>query len=139
AEGALHGDRLGLVAERGRGRVRVDVLHVGGTQGGIPERVYHRQACAVAVFRGRGDVIGIATHAEADELGVNARTAPARVLQLLQKHRTAPVAQHEAVAVPVPRAARLGGGLVARGERLRLVERAQPSARGGPLPDGRNA
>src|SRR5207248_10156853 len=58
----------------------------------------------------RSDVIGIAAHAKADHLGVDAGAAGARMPELLEHHRTAPVAQHEPVAVEVPRTARLLGG-----------------------------
>ena len=56
------------------------------------------------------------------------------VLELLEQDRAAAVAEHEAVAVQVPGAARLLRRIVAGGQRLRLAEAAKPAARGGHLP-----
>ncbi len=109
----------------------VDVLHLVGIQVGIAQGIDHGESGAVAVLGGRGDVVGIPAHAKADELGVDARAALARVLEFLQQHGAAAVAQHEAIAVLVPRAARLLRGLVARRQRLGLPEAAQSAARGG--------
>ena len=72
----------------------------------VLQRVGHGEARALAVLRRRGDVIGVAAHAEADQLGVDARAALLRVLELLEDDRAAAVAEHEAVAVLVPGPAR---------------------------------
>src|SRR5215468_12438691 len=55
------------------------------------------------------------------------------MLELFQEHCAAAIAQHEAVAVLVPRTAGFLGCIVARGKRLRLAEAAEPTARCGHL------
>src|SRR6185437_9187734 len=95
---------------------------VGWIQRGVLERVRHCEAGALAVLWRQSDVVGVPAHAEADELRVDAGAAPARMLELLEDESAAAIAQYEAVALEVPRAARLGGSLVARRERLRLRE-----------------
>ena len=84
--------RLRLVAERRRGRVRVDVLHVRRIQLRILQGIRHGEARALAVFRRRGDVVRVAAHAEADELRVDAGAALLRVLELLENDGAAAVA-----------------------------------------------
>ncbi len=63
-------------------------------------------------------MIGIAVHAEADQLGVNAGAAPPGVFVFFQHQHAGAVAQHEAVTLGVPRAAGRRRVVVARRQRL---------------------
>ena len=95
AEAALHGQRLGTIAQIGRRGMGVDVLDLARIQSGIPECIGHREACAFAVFRRCGDVMSIAAHAEAHEFGIDARAARLGMLVLFQQsaHRHRPTAR----------------------------------------------
>ena len=83
------------------------------------------QARTVAVFGRRGDVVRIAAHAEADQLGVDARAARlarARVLRApwRRRHRRARSRRD-----PGPRGGWLPAAIVARRQRLGLAEAAE--------------
>jgi hypothetical protein len=69
AEGQL--DRVGLVlvAQRRRGAVRIEVLHLVDVDAGILQRIDHAAARTVGIRRGH--VEGVAAHAEAGNLGVD--------------------------------------------------------------------
>ena len=85
AEAPLDGDRLDPVVVRRRGAVGVDVID--GVRGSTPaaSRAFFIDAYgAVAVLGRRGHVVGVAGHAVADELGVDACAARPRVLELLE-------------------------------------------------------
>ena len=56
---------------------------------------------AIAVRRGRGDVVGVARHAVADQFGIDFRAALLGVLVFLQHHDAGALAHHEAVAILV--------------------------------------
>src|SRR3546814_7852070 len=79
---------LDLVAQRRRGAVRVDVVDIAGIQPGALQRRLHRQEAAVAVFRRRGDVVGVAGQAVADHLCIDRRAARLGVLELFQHPHT---------------------------------------------------
>ena len=67
--------------------MRVEVLHRrSGIELRIAQRIDHRQTRAVPVFRRRGDVMRIAAHAKADELGIDPRAARLGVLELFEHH-----------------------------------------------------
>ena len=75
----------------------------------------------------------VGAHAEADQLGVDLRAAPLRVLVLLEHEHAGAFAEDEAVAVLVPRA-RGGRGIVVAGrERARRREAADAERRDGRL------
>ena len=57
---------------------------------------------AVAVRGRRGDVVGVARQAVADDLGVDLGAALLGVLVFLEHHDAGALAHDEAVAVPVP-------------------------------------
>src|SRR5438094_466367 len=66
---------------------------------------------------------------------------PSRIASTEKSASTTPAAPRRCpviVAVEVPRTARLLGGVVARGERLRLAEAAETAARGGHFPAARD-
>src|SRR5205807_6996729 len=90
----------------------------------------HREPRALAVLGRRGNVIGIPAHAKTNELGINARPPAPRMLELFQDDGTAAITEHEAVAILIPRAARLCWGIVAGGEGLRLAEAPEAADRG---------
>jgi hypothetical protein len=93
-------DRLRLVqVVRGRrGAMRIDVLDVGQAQAGVLHRAAHRPLRALAVWRRRREVVGVAGRSEADDLPVHARAAALRVLELLEDEDRSPFPHHEAVA-----------------------------------------
>src|SRR5690606_2596422 len=62
-------------------------------------------------------VVGVGTHAVAGELAVDARSALAGMFIFFEHEYAGTLAQHEAVAVDVPRARCRGGVIVARGKR----------------------
>src|SRR6185437_15637250 len=69
-------------------------------------------------------------HAEADELRIDTGATLARMLKLLEDQGAPAVAQHEPVAVAIPRPAGFGRSLVAGRERLRLREARKTADRG---------
>ncbi|MNS72848.1 hypothetical protein D3C72_1062680 [compost metagenome] len=115
AKGQLHSVGLVLVAQR-RGRaVRVQILHFVGIDAGVFQRSHHAAARAVGV-RG-GHVERVATHAEANQLRIDLGAACLGRLILLEHHHAGTLAQHEAVAVLVPRTRGCGRIVVAGGQR----------------------
>src|SRR5690606_29086302 len=124
AEGALDGNGLALVAHLRGSAVGVDVIDVLGIDAGVGQRRDHALARALAVFRRRGDVIGIAALAHADQLAVDLRAARLGVFVFLQHQHAGAVGQHEAVAVLVPGTRSALGIVVAGGQRARRAEAA---------------
>ena len=123
-------DRVGLVdvAERRRRAVRVEVLDlVGVERRPLRSAALHRALRAVDVRRGHVERVG--AHAEADQLGVDLGAAPLRVLVLLEHQDAGALAEDEAVAVLVPRAARRSAGSSLRVDSARAA--AKP-----PMPSG---
>ncbi len=97
---------------------------------GALERHLHAAEGAVAVLGRRGDVVGVAGHAVADDLGVDLRAALLGVLEFLEHDDAGALAHDEAVAVLVPRPRRL---------LRRVVEAASTGARGGEAGDAEPA
>ena len=106
-ENPFHGGQFDFVAERRRGAVGVDVIDVLGVGPGPFQRRFHAPLGAAAVFRRRGNVMGVAGQAEADDLGHDIGAAGLGVLQLFEHQGPGPVAHDEAVAVLVPGPGRL--------------------------------
>ena len=88
---------------------------------GALHRRRHAAEAAIAVRRGRGDVIGVAGQAVADDLGIDLRAARLGVLIFLEHHDAGALAHHEAVAVLV---------VGPRGLGRRFVEAGRQRARG---------
>ena len=121
AEHPLDRQGLGLVVVRRRGAVGVDVADVLGPRARRPSAPPHGAHGAVALRIGRGHVVGVGRHAVADDLRVDARAAPARVLERSPARRCPPPSpRHEAVAVGVERPRGPLRLVVARGQRLHL-------------------
>src|SRR5207249_586905 len=99
------------------GAVRVDIVDSGSLQIGVLQGIAHAAERAVAVLARRGHVEGICRDAVAGQLAVNPRPPRPGVLVLLEHHGAGALAQHEAVALLVPRTARSGRVVVARGKR----------------------
>ncbi len=133
AECALHRQCLRLVPESRGSRVSVDVLKVLWTELGIGQRVHHRQSGALTILRRSGDVMSVPAHPEADDLGVDARPAALRVLELFENDGTAAVAENETVAIQIPGTAGLLRRVVTRRERLCLAEAPEATSRHGHL------
>ena len=63
---------------------------------------FHGPVCAVAVFRRRGDVMGIAGHAVTDHFRIDLRAAFLGVLQFFEHHDAGALAHDESVPRLVP-------------------------------------
>src|SRR5436309_2113531 len=129
AEAPPDGERLDLVAVRRRRAVRVDVIDPGRRDAGALERLVHDAERAVAVVGRRRDVVRVGRHAVADQLGVDARVAAGRKIELLEDEHAGAFADDEPVAILVEGAARALGLVVARGERAQRAEAADPHRR----------
>src|SRR3546814_14167445 len=70
----------------------------------------------------QGDVIRIAGHAEADQLGVDFCTALFGMLEIFEQQHARAIAEHEAVTVLVPRTAGAFRIIVARRQCACLTE-----------------
>src|SRR5262249_47410797 len=114
-EDALDGAQLDLVAQRRRGSMRVDVVDILGVAAGPLERGAHGALRSAPVRCRRGDVIGIAREAIADDLGIDLGATPLGVLELLQDDDARTLAHDEAVAVAVPWARGALGRIVEAG------------------------
>ena len=107
--------------------MRVDVLHLVGVDPGITQGVLHAPGRPTKVWR--GDVVRVRTHAEANQLGIDAGAPLLRVLQLFQDQHPGALAQDEAIPVAVPGPA---GGLriiVARRQGLHGCKSAHAQGR----------
>ena len=122
AERELDHARLGGVAERRRGRVRVHVADLGRVDARVGERHRHRARRVLAGRIGLGHVRRVGRHAVADELGVDLRAPRPRVLELLEHEHGGGLAHHEPVALVVERARRMLRIVVAPRERAHRVE-----------------
>src|SRR3546814_17958733 len=90
----------------------MDVVDLIRIDAGIAQRVLH--AATRAVIARQGDVIRIAGHAEADQLGVDFCTALFGMLEIFEQQHARAIAEHAAVPVLVPRTAGAFPILVAR-------------------------
>ena len=130
AEGPF--DALGLRHIPGRRRcaVCVDVVDGVGVELSVPEGGEHTVPGTFAVLRGCGHVVCVGVHSYPTDLRVDARPARLRPFVVFEDEDTGAVAEHEAVAVPVPGTARRLRVVVARRQRPRRREPAQPDGRG---------
>ncbi|MNJ00106.1 hypothetical protein D3C73_1593550 [compost metagenome] len=69
-------------------------------------------------------MIGIATHAESDQFGVNGRTTSLGMFQFLQHEGTGAIRQHEAVTPLVPGTTGPRRIIIAGGQRSSCAESA---------------
>ena len=124
--GAPHpAQRIALdhVAHASGRAVRVAVAHLGRREPAARQRLLDGANLAQAI--GLGHVGGVATDAEAAQLRVDPRAAHLRVPVRLQHQHRGAVAEHEAAARCIERAARRGGIVgVGRGQRLQRLPRA---------------
>ena len=100
----------------------VDIIDLRRRDPGAPDRGAHAAIGAVAVLGGRRDMMRIARHAVADQLGVNLGAAPSGVLEFLQHDNAGALAHDEAIAIAVigprrPRRLVVEGRRQARGRR----------------------
>ena len=86
-----------------------------GADAGALQRHLHGAKAAIAVFGGRGDVIGVAGQAIALHLAIDLRAARLGMFQFFQHHDAGALAHHEAVAVLVVGTRRLVGRVVEGG------------------------
>src|SRR5215211_3524019 len=109
AEDVLDRLRLGRVAERRRGPVRVDVADPRGLDSGSLEGAAHHLPDADRLWLGCGKVVRVVGGAVAEHLGVDLRAARPGGLELLQDERASALPHHE------PRARRVEGPRGSRG------------------------
>ena len=81
---------------------------------GLVQRAASGADAALPAGCGQGDVAGVGGRAVADDLGEDARAAPAGVLELLQDEDAGALGDDEAVTTLVERPARAFGIVVAR-------------------------
>src|SRR5207248_9842229 len=124
AEDALDGDRLGLVADRRRSAVGIDVLDVRRFEAGILQRALHHAHHSAAVFRRRRDVVRVARHAVAGDFAVDPRAAGDGALALFDNDDAGPFAHYESVALQVPGPRGVLGIVVAGRQRAHRGESA---------------
>src|SRR6476619_7954448 len=84
----------------------------------------HAAGRAFAAFAWRGHVVGIAAHAEAGKLAVDARPTRLRAFVLFEDQDAGAIAHDEAVAFAIPRALSPFRLIVAGGQRLHRAEAA---------------
>ena len=112
AEDVLDRLRLGRVAERGRGAVRVDVADALGLDAGALERAAHHRRDADRLGLGLGEVVRVVRGAVAEHLGVDRGAAALGVLPVLEHDRAGALGHDEAGARRVERPRRARGILV---------------------------
>ncbi len=110
--------------------MRVQILNVAGIKRCVLDGVCHRETGTLPIFGWRSHVVGIAAHAETGDLGIDASATALRMFQVFENDCATAVTEYKAVAVFVPGAARFFRRLIARGQRLRLTETAQPTGCG---------
>ena len=103
AEDLLDRPRLGRVAERRRGPVRVDVADPLRLDPGALERRAHHPRHAGRLRLGLGHVVGVVRRAVAEHLGVDRRAARPRRLELLEQEDARGLRHDEAGARRVER------------------------------------
>ena len=101
AQSAFNGFGFVGIAQRSRCTVCVDVINVFRIQAGIFQGAGNGQCRAF--FVRRGNVVSIGAHTEADDFGVNFRTAFFRVFQFFQHQHASAFADNETVTAFVPR------------------------------------
>jgi len=86
--------------------VGVDVIDVGRLQAGVADRFTHHAVGAFAVGDGAADVVSVAAHAVAHDLGQDRRTAAFGAFQFFENENARAFADNESVAVAGPRGGR---------------------------------
>ena len=77
----MHGAKLDLVTELSRSAMRIDVIEIMRRDAGpLQCRLHGSKSAVTAAFR-RGDMIGVARHAIADDLGIDLGAAGLGMLQ----------------------------------------------------------
>src|ERR1022692_1374406 len=104
AEGTLDRHRLRPVAHLGGRAVRVDVIDLFRNQTGVLKRVAHDAERAVAVGGRRGHVERIRAHPVTHQFGQDSGSARLGEFQFLNYQNAGTFANHETVAILVPRA-----------------------------------
>src|SRR6476661_1970562 len=124
AKDGLDRSRLVEVVRGRRGSVRVDVADVRGRDPSVLDGPPHGALSAFPVRRGLRDVVRIPGGAVANDLGVDLRAAPLRVLELLEDHDSRTLAHHEAVTRRIEGARSRFRRIVALRQRLHVREAA---------------
>src|SRR5437879_13712024 len=117
AEEVADGVGFERVADRSGSAVSIDVANISGLDSRISYRIFHHSEATFVLGRGLGDVVGVSAHAVADDFGDQLHSARAGVFEFFQNQDSRPFADHETVAVAVPRTAGLLRFVIAGGER----------------------
>ena len=112
------GHRLGHVAERGSGSVGVDVVDPVRGHPRVLQRQRHGPRAALAVLQGLRDMVGVAAHAESEDLGIDLRPAFSGVFVFLEHEHAGALAEHESVAVAIEGSGRRRGIVIPLRKRL---------------------
>src|SRR5215471_11375729 len=99
AKSLLDRERFAFVAERSRSAVRVDVADFFPSNARVLNRPLHGSDNSALCLIRRGNVISVGRHAVADNLCVDSRSAPARMLKFLEDHDSRAFTDHESVAI----------------------------------------
>ena len=118
--------RLGGIAERRGRRMSVHIADVGRLDAGVLQRHLHRPGRALARRIGLSHVRSVRRDAVPDQLGVDARTARACMLELLQDDHRGSFAHDEPVSLLVEGPRRLFGVVVAARQRAHGIESRYP-------------
>ena len=122
AQRQFHGIGFGQITQGRGGAVCVEVIDLVGIDTGILHRHHHAARRAFAGIARCRHVIGIGTGAETGQFAINAGTAGFGVFVFLQHQNAGAVAEHETVAVAVPRTAGACGFVIAGRQRLHRAE-----------------
>ena len=106
--------------------MRIDVIDIVGLQLGVPNGVAHYAIGAIAVFRRRADVMGVARHAVSHHLGDDARLTALGPFQLFQNQHARAFPYNESIAILVPGAASPPRRIVAGRKRPHGAKSADP-------------
>src|SRR5215472_3779309 len=102
AKGALDRRCLDFITDRRRSAMRVDVADLFRVDAGITHSIAHDTEATISIFGGLGDVVGVCTHAGADDFGKNLRVSLLSMLEFFQNHDASAFPDHKAVAILVP-------------------------------------
>ena len=84
----------------------IEVVDLCCGDAGITQSGGHALTCALTVRRWQCDVIGVATHTEANDFCVNTRATGLGVFEFFQDHTTRTIAKDEAITIDIVRPAR---------------------------------
>src|SRR5579864_68200 len=109
----------------------VDVADVLGLHFRVPRSIFHDPQTALVLRRRLGHVISVTAHSVADNLGDRLCTTGKSVFEFFKNQDSRALADHETVAIAVPRAAGFLRLVIAGGKRPHGSETANTHRRNG--------